>query len=94
MIKLAEAVRLAKLARPEHARQFAQHMVPHVVRPAQIIWNRAIGAVFLLFAVSFLSYAYVHRDNAMALALSLFCGSVMVFFGLASFLKARRLGKK
>ena len=93
MIKLAEAVRLAKLAKPDHARKFAQHMIPHVVRPAQIIWNRAIGAVFLLFAVSCFSNAYMHSDNQVSLALSLFLGAVMASFGLGSFWKARRLSR-
>lgn len=93
MPKLADALKYAKYARPEHARRFAQHMVPHVVRPAQIIWNRAIGGIFLFFSVVFFGYAGSHSDNAAAMFLSLFLGAIMGSFGVASFLKARRLTK-
>jgi hypothetical protein len=91
--KLVDALKYAKYARPEHARKFASHMVPHVVRPAQIIWNQAIGAVFLLFAVSFFGYAGAHLENVAAVIGGIFLGSVMTFFGATSFLKARRLSR-
>lgn len=100
--KLGDAWKYAKpamkYANPESARKFAQHMVPHVVRPAQILWNKAIGGVFLLFAVLFFSYSYkylhtLHTDspNPVGLGFSLFLGLIMGFFGIASFLKARRI---
>jgi hypothetical protein len=75
--------------------------VPHVVRPAQIIWNKAIGAIFLLFAVLFFGNGYryfqsLHSDspNPLGLAFSVFLGTVMGFFGVVSFLKARRLSRR
>lgn len=89
-----------KYANVDNARKFAQHMVPHVVRPAQIIWNKAIGAVFILFAFLFFSnaYKYFHTlrtdsPNPIGLGFSIFLGSVMGFFGIASFLKARRISR-
>lgn len=89
-----------KYANAENARKFAQHVVPHVVRPAQIIWNKAIGAIFLLFAVLFFGNAYRYfqtlrtdAPNAVGLAFSIFLGAVMGFFGIMSFLKARRLSR-
>ena len=91
--KLGQAFRVVSQLRPDHARKFAQHMVPHVVRPAQILWNQAIGGIFVLFAVSFLSYGYMHRDNGAALAFSIILGVIMAWFGLSSFLKARRLSR-
>ncbi len=92
-VKLGQAFRLVRQLKVDHARQFAQHMVPHVVRPAQILWNQAIGAVFVLFAVSFLSYGYMHRDNGAALVFSIILGVIMAWFGVSSFLKARRLSR-
>jgi hypothetical protein len=100
--KLADAWKYAKpamkYANPDSARKFAQHMVPHVVRPAQIIWNKAIGAIFLLFAILFFSnaYKYFHTlqsdsPNPIGLGFSLFLGAIMGFFGITSFLKARRI---
>jgi cellobiose-specific phosphotransferase system component IIC len=93
VLKLGDALKYAKHATPANARKFAEHMVPHVVRPAQIIWNQAIGAVFLVFAASGFWFAGLHTDNAFAVFLSVFFGLVMGFFGVASFLKARHLSK-
>ena len=100
-MKFAEAVKLAKSVKVDHARQFATHVVPEVVRPARIIWNQAIGGVFLLFAVVFFGYAvkYVRAinsdtSNPVALIFSAFLGGVMLFFGIGSFLKARRIGQR
>lgn len=89
-----------KYANPDSARKFAHHMVPHVVRPAQIIWNKAIGAVFLLFAAGFLKYGYtcyqtLHTDtpNRVGLVFAIFLGSIMGFFGIDAFLRARRISR-
>ncbi len=78
----------------EHARRFATHVVPEVVRPARILWNQAIGGVFVLFAISFFSYAAIHRDNPAGIAGGIFLGLVMSYFALSSFLKARRIGRQ
>jgi di/tricarboxylate transporter len=99
-VKLADAVKVARTFKVDHARKFAQHVVPEVVRPARVIWNQAIGAIFLLFAVLFLGnavkyYNDLHTDprNGLALAFSAFLGTVMAAFGVASLLKARRISR-
>lgn len=93
-MKLSDAVKVARSVRVEHARKFATHVVPEVVRPARIIWNQAIGGIFLLFAVSFFSYAGMHRENAAGIVGGIFLGIVMAFFSVSSFLKARRIGRQ
>lgn len=100
MRRLAEIVNAARRVKISHARKFAQHVVPEVVRPARVIWNQAIGGVFLLFAALFFSNAVRYYTssagdsrNGVALAFSLFLGTVMAFFGIASFLKARRISR-
>lgn len=100
-MKLADAVRVAKTVKVHNAKRFAQHVVPEVVRPARIIWNQAIGGVFLLFAVLFFGYAVKYfrsyntsAANPVALAFSAFLGAVMLFFGVTSFLKARRISQR
>ena len=92
-MKLSDAIRVARSVRVDHARRFATHVVPEVVRPARIIWNQAIGAIFLLFAISFFAYAGMHRENPAGIVGAIFLGSVMTFFSLTSFLKARRIGR-
>jgi hypothetical protein len=102
--KLGNALKFAKdaskLATPDNARKFAQHMVPHVVRPAQIIWNQAIGAMFLILAVPALFkaadfYRNLNADpqNPARFGVSLIFGLIMAFFAVVSFLRARRLSR-
>jgi hypothetical protein len=100
-MKLADVIRTAKTLKVEHARKFAQHVVPEVVRPARVIWNQAIGAVFLLFALLFLGnaakyFSDLHADarNGVALGFSVFLGLVMGAFGISSFVKARKIARR
>ncbi len=93
-MKLVDAVRLAKSVKVSHARQFAQHVVPEVVRPARVIWNQAIGGVFLLLAVSFSGYAFMQSRNAAGMIGGIFLGVVMAFFSVTSFLKARQISRR
>ncbi len=101
-MKLADAIKAARLVKVSHAKRFAQHVVPEVVRPARVIWNQAIGGIFLLFAVLFFGNAVRYYNesgatdsrNTLALAFSLFLGVVMAFFGITSFLKARRISRR
>lgn len=100
-MKLADAIKTARGVKLSHAQKFAQHVVPEVVRPARIIWNQAIGGVFLLFAVMFLGNAFRYFDsktgvisNPVGLGFSLFLGVLMAVFGVSSFLKARRIGRR
>ncbi len=93
-MKLKDAVKIAKVyAKPDRARQFANHMVPHVVRPAQILWNKILGLLFGLFAAMFFNLAYSRQKNPAALSMGLFLGGVMLFFCLGSFLRARKLSR-
>ena len=91
---LRDAVRLAKSVKISQAQQFAQHVVPEVVRPARVIWNQAIGGVFLLFAVSFAAYAVMQAHNPAARVGAIFLCLVMAFFSVTSFLKARQISRR
>lgn len=100
-MKLADAIKTARSVRLSHAQKFAQHVVPEVVRPARIIWNQAVGAVFILFAVMFFGNAFRYFDskasvisNPVGLGFSIFLGVIMAIFGVSSFLKARRIGRR
>jgi len=95
-MKLADVIRFTKTFKMDDAQRFAQHVVPEVVRPARIIWNQAIGGIFLLFAVMFLAngYSYYRQQNVVALGFSMFLGLVMGFFSAASFLQARKIARR
>ena len=93
-MKLGHAFRLAnRYANVDNAKKFAQHVVPEVVRPARIIWNQAIGAVFLVFAVYFLGYASMHTHNPPAVIGGAFLGLIMGFFAITSFRRARHISR-
>lgn len=100
-MKLADAVKLARSAKIDDAKRFAQHVVPEVVRPARVIWNQAIGALFLVLAApAFIKAVQLYRTletdpkSSFGLALALIFVAVMVFFGINSFLKARRIASQ
>ena len=100
-MKLADAIRLVRTAKVDDAKRFAQHVVPEVVRPARVIWNQAIGALFLLLATPALFkavqlYRTLETDpkSGFGLVLALIFVAVMLFFGIASFLKARRINSQ
>ncbi|MBV9267686.1 MAG: hypothetical protein JO061_16070 [Acidobacteriaceae bacterium] len=99
-MKLGDALKYTKYANADHARKFAQHMVPHVVRPAQIIWNKALGGLFLVLAFMFASYAWKYYGllktpdaNPVAFGFAVFMAAIMAVFGTTSLLRARRLSR-
>jgi hypothetical protein len=95
VVKLAHAFRIVnRYANVDNAKRFAQHVVPEVARPARILWNQAIGGVFLLFSVSFLWYAIRNRQNPAGMIFGIFLGIVMAYFCLTSFLKARQISRR
>jgi|SRR6476620_848778 hypothetical protein len=100
-VKLADAIKIARSTKIDDAKRFAHHVVPEVMRPARVIWNQAIGALFLVLAVPALIkavqlYRTLDTDpkSTFGLALALFFSAVMVFFGINSFLKARRIASQ
>lgn len=86
--------------KPGTARNFAKHVVPHVVKPARIIWNQFIGAFFLLFAIPAFYRAYSFYKSLDSdprsggqLTITLIFGIVMAAFGFTSLLRARRISR-
>ena len=81
--------------------KFLGHVLPGVIRPLHALWNEVIGFLFLVFAI--LAGAAVFRGvrdfdgNAETLFVrivmpSLF-GFVMAYFGISSFLRARKISR-
>jgi hypothetical protein len=95
-MKLADVIRFSKNFKMDDAQRFAQHVVPEVVRPARVIWNQAIGGIFLVLTIAFLANAisYYRQQNVAGVAGFVFLGLVMGFFSLASFLQARKIARR
>jgi len=88
-----------------HGKEFVKHVAPAVVKPARTLWNEVIGFFFIVFAVTFgskavrLYLAYSAADGdakgpaLLWFVVALFCTVLMGWFGLTSFLKARRISR-
>ena len=86
--------------KPDTAKNFAKHVVPHVVKPARIIWNQLIGTFFLLFAIPAFYRAYAFYKSLDSdprsggqLAITLIFGIIMAAFGFTSLFRARRISR-
>jgi hypothetical protein len=79
---------------------FLGHVMPGVVRPLQVLWNQVIGFVFLVLAVwatpSLIRNirAFQNQEASMGrVALSLGFLVVMLYFGITSFWRARKISR-
>ena len=80
--------------------KFLSHVMPGIIRPLHALWNEVIGFLFLVFAA--ISGFYVFRaarafeGNLESLARVVFpalFGLVMAYFGISSFLRARKISR-
>jgi hypothetical protein len=78
-----------------HGREFARHIVPVIVKPARTLWNEVIGFIFLCFGVIFGSKAvrYAIQGENERLLIAAFCTVLMLWFGITSFLRARKISR-
>jgi hypothetical protein len=88
-----------------HSRAFLDHIVPAVIKPAHTLWNEVIGFLFICLAVmfgfgtvrSYLDFTKAAPDAAagflLRLVVGLFCTAVVLYYGIASFLRARRISR-
>ncbi len=75
------------------AKKFLGHVIPGVIRPIHILWNQVIGFIFIVLAIVF-GFRVVRGKEPFGLQLvgSLFV-LLMVWFGVSSFWKARKISK-
>ncbi|MBI4908431.1 MAG: hypothetical protein HY820_32700 [Acidobacteria bacterium] len=81
-------------------KQFLSHVLPGVMRPIRILWNEMIGFVFVCLGVIPLFQAYkayrefdAGNEGPGRLFLILGFCAIMLYFGIGSFLRARRIGR-
>ena len=80
-------------------------MVPAVLKPARTLWNEIIGFFFICLGVycgsgavrSYMKLGNVPPDEEtgvlLRLGMSLFCTVLMLYFGVTSFLRARKISR-
>ena len=79
---------------------FLTHVIPGVARPMRVLWNEVIGFVFIVLGVVFASgairqYRTLTPDEITLgkLALLFILPVLMLYFGVTSFLRARRISR-
>jgi hypothetical protein len=75
------------------AKKFLGHVIPGVARPIHILWNQVIGFIFIVLALVF-GVRLVRGNEPAGLQLvgGLFV-LLIAWFGISSFLKARKISK-
>jgi hypothetical protein len=80
--------------------KFLSHVVPGVIRPLHALWNEMIGFLFLVFAA--VSGFYVFRavrnfsgdiEGLGRIVFPALFGCAMAYFGISSFLRARKISR-
>lgn len=84
----------------DKAERFVKAVVPGIIKPLRALWNEMIGFVFIVFAV--VSGASAIRgwrsfdgssETIMRIVLSGFFALMMGYFGVTSFLRARKISR-
>ena len=91
---------MAKRSIIKHGVQFLRHVVPGVIRPLHSLWNEVIGFLFLSLAfLGAVSGYRIYRNHEASpetffrLTLVACFVLVMSYYGISSFLRARKISR-
>jgi hypothetical protein len=78
-----------------------KHVVPAVIKPARTLWNECIAFLFICLAVWFGIGAFRYgrelfsgnAQSPVAFLLALFCFLITFWYGVTSWLRARRIAR-
>jgi tryptophan-rich sensory protein len=91
---------VAKRRIVKHGVDFVRHVVPRIIKPLHSLWNEVIGFLFLSLAFLGAMSAYrIYRhfdgspETFFRLTLAAFFVLVMSYYGVSSFLKARKISR-
>ena len=77
--------------------KFARHVLPGVIRPLHVLWNEVIGFIFLVLAalvfVGTLRRTHGDHDGFLVLMGGCGFGLMLAWFGISSFLRARKISR-
>jgi hypothetical protein len=81
-------------------RQFLHHVVPQILKPLRALWNELIGFLFLVLALApaprlirdWRNYQET-ESGLFRIVLSCVYMAVMAYFGIHSFLRARKISR-
>ncbi|MGO9230775.1 MAG: hypothetical protein ACLQKA_16410 [Bryobacteraceae bacterium] len=74
---------------------FLRHVVPAVVKPIHALWNQVIGFFFLSFGAifGFRTARYACSHDIMHSGVAGIATAIMAWYGIGSFLKARKISR-
>lgn len=79
---------------------FVRHILPGVVRPLHVLWNEIIGFIFLVIAIFIGASTWRRAERfsgdaggLMILVASCLFALLLAWFGISSFLKARKISR-
>jgi len=77
--------------------KFVRHVLPGIVRPMRVLWNQLIGFLFLVLAGFMALATWRHLDdpdqNPLMMAAGFAFAAFLAFFGITSFLRARKVSR-
>jgi hypothetical protein len=81
-------------------RQFLQHVVPGVIRPLHVLWNQVIGFLFVVLgllpipsAIRGVRNYQGDGESFVRVALSVTFAALMLYYGISSFFRARKISR-
>ena len=78
----------------KQGRSFLQHVIPAITKPITALWNEVIGFLFLCMGTvfGFSAFRYVRAGDGRFFVAAPCC-LIMAWFGISSFLRARRISR-
>jgi threonine/homoserine/homoserine lactone efflux protein len=80
--------------------RFLGHVLPRIIRPMHALWNEMIGFVFIVLAIWAAPSAWRNiravdgnSESFFKAAISVGFAVLMAYFGVSSFLKARKISR-
>ncbi len=79
----------------KQGRTFLKHVLPAVVKPMHSLWNEVIGFLFCSFAAifGFKALTYLRHGDTPRMFIAGCCTLIMAWYGVSSFLKARKISR-
>lgn len=88
-------VRVPKIDPKSKVGLFLSHVVPGVMRPMQVLWNEIIGFIFFVIATPIVFGAIrAFRDgDSRRMFIAGGFALMLLYFGVTSFLRARKISR-
>ena len=78
-----------------HGKEFVKYVVPAIIKPVHTLWNEVIGFLFLSFGViiGFRTVRGFMNHEVFGAVLGAAGTLVMLWYGVSSFRKARKISR-